>query len=851
MKVIYRFILAAAALGFGAGLGAQTLPELEKASEITTGSLPNGISYYLVKNSGTPGFADFALVQPLRNDRVGARENLVSLPHFFGRKPYRFLASNGVGYGERGYIQHFRNSTVFRFADVPVSGAEVCDSMLLMLFDLARASEYEQAIVVSGNIDVPGVIERIRILSMTIPRRLSVEDSWAYGWKQQDKPIITTATSPVGSISVFYRSPRTERELMNTIQPVMSRLLASELDIVLNHRLRAAFIDAGLPLVDYRFRYLGSDETASDELFSLNVFTSSGQLEQALKTVAGVLASLDNDGVSLEEVNFARSVIAEATVRDNANYKPSNAQYLDKCIAAYLYGSNLASSTALSPIFSGRRLDLGRERELLDRYISATFSSTRNLHLRVTAPDKPDAALVERWFADGWAAGCTAVSDIPTASDTLKLSGARRKKSVKLKTASTDAFTGGKLWVFSNGVSVVFKRTKDKNAFHYGLLVKGGWPDIPGINGTEPAFARDVLALGKVAGMGAEHFRDLMSMYGITMEPDLTISDIRMSGTAPSSSLSLVLKSLVAVVNTSETDDDAYRRYREIKPVLLVRDKFSETGTTAVLDSIMCPGYKYASGSLPELPSADFNARLAQYLSQKGANMKNGVLVLMGDLDEDATLRMLTHTLGEFSSGQQRVVRPKLNYPLRKCWTTTAVQRNWRSHGVSVSLAALWPVSAEGYCQMELACTLLKFELDKALASEGMSCKVSGSSELFPAEKMTIHVHCLPITPAGLPADVSPALPVQALNTVRSVLNRLSMEEVSPAQLDKCKTMLADKLKMEDGNTALLRDAVLQRSSVGRDVRAGVAQRLKTVRPADMRRLFTELSACTCEYIVQ
>ncbi|MBR3075032.1 MAG: hypothetical protein IKH11_04665, partial [Bacteroidales bacterium] len=243
MKVIYRFILAAAALGFGAGLGAQTLPELEKASEITTGSLPNGISYYLVKNSGTPGFADFALVQPLRNDRVGARENLVSLPHFFGRKPYRFLASNGVGYGERGYIQHFRNSTVFRFADVPVSGAEVCDSMLLMLFDLARASEYEQAIVVSGNIDVPGVIERIRILSMTIPRRLSVEDSWAYGWKQQDKPIITTATSPVGSISVFYRSPRTERELMNTIQPVMSRLLASELDIVLNHRLRAAFID--------------------------------------------------------------------------------------------------------------------------------------------------------------------------------------------------------------------------------------------------------------------------------------------------------------------------------------------------------------------------------------------------------------------------------------------------------------------------------------------------------------------------------------------------------------------------------------------------------------------------------
>lgn len=851
MKVIYRCILVAAALGFGSGLGAQTLPELEKASEITTGSLPNGISYYLVRNPGTPGFADFALVQPLRNDRVGARENLVSLPHFFGRKPYRFLAANGVGYGERGYIQHFRNSTVFRFADVPLSGAEVSDSMLLMLFDLARASEYEQAVVVSGNIDVPAVIERIRILSMTIPRRLPVDESWNYGWKQQDKPVTTTATSPVGSINVYYRSPRTERELMNTIQPVMSRLLAGELDIILNHRLHAAFMNAGLPLADYRFRYLGSDETAADELFSLSVFTSPEQLEPALKTVAGVLASLDSDGVSLEEVNFARSVIASATVRDNANYKPSNAQYLDKCIAAYLYGSNLASSTALSPIFSGRRLDLGRERELLDRYIAATFSSTRNLHLRVSAPDKPDAALVERWFADGWSAGCTAVSDVPTDADTLKLGGARRKKSVKLRTSSTDAFTGGKLWVFSNGVSVVFKRTKDKNAFHYGLLVKGGWTDIPGISGTEPAFAKDVLALGKVAGMSAGHFRDLLSMYGVTMEPDLTFSDIRMSGTAPSSSLSLVLKSLVAVVNTSETDEEAYRHYREIKPVLLLRDKYSESGTTAMLDSIMCPGYKFAAGSFPELPAADFNARLAQYVSQKGANMKNSVIVLMGDLNEEATLKMLTHTLGEFSPGQQRVVRPKQDYPLRKCWTTTSVQRNWRNHGVSVSLAALWPVSAEGYCQMELACTLLKFELDKALANDGMSCKVSGSSELFPTEKMTIHIHCVPITPAGLPADVSPALPVHTLNTVRSVINRLSREEVSAEQLDKCKIMLADKLKMEEGNTALLRDAVLQRSSVGRDVRAGVSLRLKAVRPADMRKLFQNLSDCTCEYVVQ
>ncbi|MBQ1683528.1 MAG: hypothetical protein II071_04545, partial [Bacteroidales bacterium] len=135
-------------------MAAQELPAIAKASEITTGRLPNGITFYLVKNSSTPGYADFALVQPKREKGSSPRENLVSLPHFFGRKPYKFLADNGVGYGERGWIQNTRGATIFRFADVPVSASEVSDSTLLMLFDIARATPYEQALVVSGNIDI-------------------------------------------------------------------------------------------------------------------------------------------------------------------------------------------------------------------------------------------------------------------------------------------------------------------------------------------------------------------------------------------------------------------------------------------------------------------------------------------------------------------------------------------------------------------------------------------------------------------------------------------------------------------------------------------------------------------------
>ena len=219
-RLILALVAAVASLMLcGEGRG-QGLPSLAKAPEITVGRLPDGVSYYLVKNDDAPGLADFALVQGRRPDRNGPRRDLVSLPHFHGRKPYEFLAGSGVRYGERGFIQHLRDATVFRFANVPVFNSDVSDSTLLMMFDIVRSSAYSQALVISGDIDLAAIKERIRILSMTVSQREEADARQDYSWKPQEDAAVTTGTAPVGTIIIHYRSPRTDRELMNTIQPV-------------------------------------------------------------------------------------------------------------------------------------------------------------------------------------------------------------------------------------------------------------------------------------------------------------------------------------------------------------------------------------------------------------------------------------------------------------------------------------------------------------------------------------------------------------------------------------------------------------------------------------------------------
>ena len=845
-----RLILAAAALPLlAAPLAAQELPSLGKAKEITVGELPNGVSYYLAGSKSRPGFADFAIVQPSRPASSDPRKDLESLPHFRNRKPYRFLADLGVGYGERGYIRTQRDAVVMRFAGVPVSSTLAADSVLLMLTDISVNSPYRQAIIVSGDIDVPAILERLRILSMTVPVRTAGERAYNYEWQPHDSAAVTTATGPVGTIRITYRSPRTDPGLMNTIQPVMSKVLASEFDVILRNRVRAAFSNAGIPLADCRYTYVGSDSTAGDELFVLSVDTAPERLYDAVGIIAGVLSEMDDGGVTTEETVYARNVVSAASDRDSRNAVLSNAEYVDKCISAYLYGANLASPTAVNAIFQGRRLDINRERELLSRYISATLSPARNLHIHARSTVRPSGAAVLESFKNGWKAGCVAAADIPTQEDTLLLKPLKGK--TKLRSTSTDSFSGGKMWVFSNGMSVIFKKTADKGAFHYGYMVRGGWTEIPDITGDESAFASDVAGLQKVSGMSGEHLQGLLAMNGVTLNCNVSLSDVRYTGKAPSDRLSLVLKTILSLGTDQSPDPDAFARYCSDEAVRQARDRFSAVGVRARLDSTMSPQYRYATGQLPELPDAGFQQRMDEYLSAKGLSTSNATIVLAGDLNEAATLKILTQMLGGFGNGKQRAARPRLGYPLRECWSTTSAPGGWRDRGVIMSMSAMWPFTADGNSLLRLCSATLEAELDRALADKGYRAYVTAEADLLPAEKAALYVYCYPVSPLGLPAGVRAVSPVVALDVVRSVVNRLAGGDINPEVLKLAKAAVSSSEQASGANTATLRDFILYRNALGRDIGSGLASRVSSLGASDVQAMFAALDACKCEFAVQ
>ena len=157
-------------------------PVLGTDPAVTTGSFPNGMTYYLVSNPSIKGLADVALVQRTgtadggEEARLFARECLDSLPLFRSRKPMDFLISIGVRQPKSGYVKVSDETTVYRFRSLPLTGeSSAVDSVFLLLFGMANMGAEKdsalyapenQAIVISGDVDATALSQKLYLLSL-------------------------------------------------------------------------------------------------------------------------------------------------------------------------------------------------------------------------------------------------------------------------------------------------------------------------------------------------------------------------------------------------------------------------------------------------------------------------------------------------------------------------------------------------------------------------------------------------------------------------------------------------------------------------------------------------------------
>lgn len=819
---------------------ATDLPKLPMASEIRTGRLENGVTYYLVKNSTEKGKADIALVQRVGTDTedsrsagdgvVRARGSLSELPHFMTLTPQGFLSRNAIWPSREGYVSVSRDATVYRFSDLVLPNSpDIVDSTLLMLFDVIGRVDHplyapqNQAVVISGDIDADALLSKMNMLSLLVTRRSGLRSEDAYAWEESDtirvRPL-SVRRPGVATVVVRYGSARTPQENMATVQPLVSWRYARELGILVRKRLVRALRAASIPVAGLDISYHSSADGPGDEYFEIRLSTAPERYISAINLLAQTLASLDADGTMPEEYRDVQNEFNMVLRREWGAGVFSNRDYVDRCISAFLYGASLAAPKDNLDFFLTRSMDGNTAVGLFNTYVSALLDARRNLAVYADLDVLP-AARVRGLFRSAWEKKPEApAAYVVSHGDTLSL--AVPKSRVKLKTTAAEPLSGGQMWTFSNGIRVIYKQVPGRDVFHYCWLLKGGYASLPGLKPGEGPYVSDMLALDNVRSMKHTAFQAMLTANGISLVPKVSLTDTRLEGAAPSSRLPLLLKSLLALAEDRQPDPAAFSYYRESESV---RHRL-EDRRQAILDSLLHP----SAGSFKQdiALSDDFQQRAERFYSGLFGKMNDGVLILVGNFDETALKKTLTQYLGGFRTERAvagRFRRPD-HLPVGRQIRTETGERPV----LDLELTAYLDYTVEHFIAANIAARVLTDAVSDALARRGWYSESSWRFDLFPADCFSLDILSSMADPAGLPASLMPVDSVDlVLQDVRGAISRTASEGISAARLKACKAELVNNYNSWSSDPETVISMLVLRYSYGKDLLTKYGEKVNAV----------------------
>lgn len=781
---------------------AQELQQLPKASFVQTGTFGNGNAYYLVQSSNTPGRADVALVQKGLTDTEQAKSAL-SRGKF--TRPAEVMSRQGVGYTRSGFISAGADYRVFKFPDVPTTLEAGLDSTLLVVYDLMLLSDKEQAVVIAGDIDAGKIIRMMQALNLTIPKA----EAFTVEVQQNVAAQATLKDSAVVSISL--NASRPPREQMNTPVPAVSELFSKEIGFTMIDRLDESFRYASLP-----YSSISKNNTTY-------FCVPPERMNEAVKRINGAASDMREGNVTEEELQIAAQYSLPGVYDRAFERTLPNREMVNRCVNSYLFNSDLAPYKALFDFFDGRQMSFETNRKVFSNYAAAAFPKEGNYD-GITFPPTPR-------------------------KDIGKLFGKMSIPKVKLKTSAEEPVSGGKLWTFSNGMRVIYKKVTDdeKGMFKYTFLLRGGYAGIDGINQSEAYFIRNLLDSYDVGEMSMHDFRRALQAERISIDANVNINDFRISGSAPSDKAAELLRAVGKIASDRKFSDNEYIYHLQCRTLdNTLKSRFpSEINTE--MDKILCQNYDFNLRADMTGLNPDFKQKADRYFDERFANFGDGVLVIIGDIDEYELQKALTKNLGLFPVTTRFSLRRAAQFKLPSGIST--IMREGADSSINMSYSALIPVQIERYLSMEIAKYAIQAHFNRALAESGYYAVVSERFDISPEERMSLFINIRPCRSESLPEGIETKPIFNTLNTVRSLPD---LRDVDLSDIAVYKNIVKSDMASVLLSSSELMKFILYRYSEGRDLVSGYEKTLRDITEENVRNIIGKLKdGCGVELIIK
>ncbi len=831
---------------------AQDIPLLPSDPAVTKGVLPNGMAYYLVVNPDMKGTADFALVQKTgrltASDSTGtsalsaADEAMTSLRRIKPSTPRDFLIRKGITPEKGGYFKLTDDATIYRFSDVRLGGGNVMDSTLLVIMDIAdRANQTEdqflktwyapsdQAVVIAGDIDVKDVTSKLSSMSYMIPAaksspRPKLSGSWS------DEPVFRTSVHKNGNlseVSVTWTSERAPQEYMNTIQPEIFEMNLNTLGTAMVNMMKRALKDGAVPVADVSFKNISGATNPYDDSFTVSIVLEDKNAGKALETIAGVAASIDAHGVDMSEFLAAESSYIQRLADTVNGQVKSNSGYVDRCVNAFLYNASLASEKERLAFHTSRALPDTMRQRLFTGIAKALLDGGRNLNVCSSV----DTSRAKAVFDSAWTASAAAPAPAMriNRADTLNFPGTAEK--VKIKSIKKEHVSGGSVWTFSNGFKVIYRKMAS-DRMYYNLALNGGYGSVNRFAAGEGAFLADYFMTCTINGLPAADFVDLLKTQGIVMNTTVNMSNMMISGSLPKNRMPLLLRSLLAISGGTAPERHSFNYYKECEYLKLEHGHGGPYSRMTAIDSIMCPNYKLSPYKQKGKITSNFISNAESFFDGQFRKMNDGVLVLVGNLDEEKLKKLLLSYVGGFVVSDDVMRRPVIRY--QPVSGASAYRVEGDEDNVDVAMSARLPLTMENYIAANLAAMIIKDRVKTSLGDSGMHLNMSWNCRIYPDERLNLLMSVSGAAEGGFTLPDFNAIDI-------------TDDELKQYKSDM-KCLMAVKVK----DPAYWLNVIALRELDGKDLTTNYAAKIDAVAPAKIKYIFNILNAgCRVEYITR
>lgn len=725
-----------------------------------------------------------------------------------------YVAENPYVKGFADYALVCRESgrTLISLRDVPAANESVTDSILIrMMMEVeSLAVPSGLAVIACGDLKADEMMRKLRYMSYMIPASEPVPGAVLSSQKQSEVVFEVQTDDAVGLATVVahWRAPRTPVSLMNTVQTAVYEKTVNEMGTIVCSRVRKALRDRRIPVADVVFRHVGSLEMVSDETFRFEVTvrdTSVADAEDALRTT---LASVDVYGASANELIIAEDVYFSGLDSRRYGYDRTNAAYVQMCTRAFLMNTPLSASA--------QRLDFLRSKSISAQSREQIFSGIASALI-----DMPSDV------------GSDALKPYFNASDTLAFPSPG--PAVKLRSSKKEPLSGGVVWTFSNGFRIIYKKMPTGGKLHYALAMNGGYGDVSDLANGEGAFMSDYLDLCNISGMSARDFKRTLLLSGITMNQKVNLSNIMISGEVRDGNAPLLMKALLAVANERSRNAEDVAYYIQSEGLRL---QYAPADVRTVVDSLMCPDYKYSPYKSEGNVSEDFAAKAEGLFARMSSKMNDGVLVLVGDMDESDLRKAILPYVGGFRTTEGFSRRTVVQYQPVSGSMTYNVDGPYDM--MMVALSARLPMTADNYMAAEAAAMVMKHIVSDALAPYGVDVQLRYARMIYPEDRLSV---MLMIRGEDVSQDM--------LSAMRRAVAGASGSDVEADYIAACKAYMKHKYAVQMKEPAYWLQAMAMRYLDGKDYTTGYASKIDAVTENDVRRILDLLEmGSKIEYII-